>query len=128
MEKKKIQKFTDLLAWQEAHKLVLLVYRLTNRFPKTEAFGLASQMQRAAVSVSSNIAEGFGRQTYKERTRFFYLSQGSLTELKNQLIIARDVGYVSLEEFSETEVQADITHRVLQGLLTRTKQLSSSFS
>ncbi len=117
----KIQDFTDLLAWQEAHKLVLDIYVATKKFPKEEVFGLISQMRRAAVSVTSNIAEGFGRQGYKERVQFCYLAQGSLIELKNQLIIARDVGYMSTHEFEKYMTQADQSHRLLQGLITKSK-------
>ena len=98
---KPIRDFTDILAWQEGHKLVLDIYRLTKKFPKEEIFGLVSQMRRAAVSVTSNIAEGFGRQGYKEKVQFFYVAQGSLIELKNQLLIARDIGYISTVEFTK---------------------------
>ena len=118
---KPIRDFTDLLAWQEGHKLVLDIYRLTKKFPKEEIFGLVSQMRRAAVSVTSNIAEGFGRQGYKEKIQFFYVAQGSLIELKNQLLIARDIGYISTVEFTKISEQADQTHKLLQGLITKSK-------
>ena len=117
----KIQDFTDLLAWQEGHKLVLDIYSATKKFPKEEVFGLTSQMRRAVVSITSNIAEGFGRQGYKERVQFFYLAQGSLIELKNQLIIARDVAYVTISHFEKIYLQADQTHKLLQGLISKTK-------
>ena len=118
---KPIRDFTDLLAWQEGHKLVLDIYRLTKKFPKEEIFGLVSQMRRAAVSVTSNIAEGFGRQGYKEKIQFFYVAQGSLIELKNQLLIARDIGYISIVDFTKISEQADQTHKLLQGLITKSK-------
>jgi len=118
---KPIRDFTDILAWQEGHKLVLDIYRLTKKFPKEEIFGLVSQMRRAAVSVTSNIAEGFGRQGYKEKIQFFYVAQGSLIELKNQLLIARDIGYISIVEFTKISEQADQTHKLLQGLITKSK-------
>lgn len=116
-----IRDFTDLLAWQEGHKLVLDIYRLTKKFPKEEIFGLVSQMRRAAVSVTSNIAEGFGRQGYKEKIQFFYVAQGSLIELKNQLLIARDIGYISTVDFTKISERADQTHKLLQGLITKSK-------
>jgi four helix bundle protein len=78
-------------------------------------------MRRAATSVTSNIAEGFGRQGYKEKIQFYYLAQGSLTELKNQLLIARGVEYISLEQYEELSQQANQAHRLLQGLITKTK-------
>jgi four helix bundle protein len=118
---KPIRDFTDILAWQEGHKLVLDIYRLTKKFPKEEIFGLVSQMRRAAVSVTSNIAEGFGRQGYKEKIQFFYVAQGSLIELKNQLLIARDIGYISIVDFTKISEQADQTHKLLQGLITKSK-------
>ena len=80
---KKIRSFTDLNAWKEGHKLVILVYKTTKDFPKKETYSLVDQMRRAATSVTSNIAEGFGRQTYKEKAQFYYQAQGSLVELKN---------------------------------------------
>ncbi|MEA1929745.1 MAG: four helix bundle protein [Patescibacteria group bacterium] len=118
---KKIKEFTDLKAWQEAHSLVLAVYHLTRRFPKGELFGLTSQMRRAAVSITSNIAEGFGRRSYKEKIQFYYLTQGSLTELKNQILIARDVEYMMMPEYESLAAKADSAHRLLQGLITKSK-------
>lgn len=116
-----IRDFTDLLAWQEGHKLVLEIYKLTKKFPKDEVFGLVSQMRRAAVSITSNIAEGFGRQEYKEKVQFFFISQGSLIELKDQLFIARDIHYINSSEFVEVSEQANQTHKLLQGLITKSK-------
>lgn len=118
---KKIRQFTDLHAWQEAHILVVLVYKITKQFPKDEIFGLVSQMRRAVISITSNIAEGFGRQGYKEKIQFFYLAQGSLTELKNQVLAARDVGYLNADDFSALMKQANVAHRLLQGLITKSK-------
>lgn len=79
--KKKIQSFTDLNAWKEGHLLVILVYKITKSFPKDELFGIVNQMRRCAVSITSNIAEGFSRQTFKEKVQFYCISLGSLTEL-----------------------------------------------
>lgn len=117
----KIKEFTDLISWQEAHKLVIQIYVLTKKFPKTEIFGLISQMQRAAVSITSNIAEGFGRQGYKEKIQFYYMAQGSLTELKNQLLIARDIKYIDNEQYFNINNQIEISHKLLQGLITKSK-------
>lgn len=118
---KKIRSFTDLKVWQEGHKLVIIIYEITKKFPKEEIFSLVNQMRRSASSITSNIAEGFGRQGYKEKIQFYYLSQGSLTELKNQIIIAKDVGYLSEEGFRESARQANETHRLLQGLISKSK-------
>ncbi len=68
----KIKTFTDLKAWQEGHKLVILIYKIIKLFPKEETYSLVDQMRRAATSVTSNIAEGFGRHSYKEKIQFYY--------------------------------------------------------
>ncbi len=118
----KIKKFTDLKVWQEAHQLVLLVYRLTKTFPKDELFGLISQMRRAAVSITSNIAEGFARYSYKEKAQFYSIAHGSLTELQNQLLIARDVGYLETEFFNTVAEQTVCVHKLLNAFIAKTKQ------
>jgi four helix bundle protein len=87
--------FQDLLVWQKAHALVLDVYHLTAVFPKHEMFGLCSQMQRAAVSVPANIAEGFKRRGRADKARFMNIAQASLEECRYFLILARDLGYAS---------------------------------
>ncbi|OGZ69556.1 MAG: hypothetical protein A3D35_02935 [Candidatus Staskawiczbacteria bacterium RIFCSPHIGHO2_02_FULL_34_9] len=120
-DRNKIKEFTDLKAWQEAHSLVLLIYKITKQFPKDEIFGIVSQMQRAAVSITSNIAEGFGRQGYKEKIKFYYIAQGSLTELKNQMIIVKDIGYINEKTYQEITDQANMAHKFLQGLITKSK-------
>jgi four helix bundle protein len=124
----KIKVFTDIVAWAEAHKLVVQIYELTKTFPKEEMFGLTAQMRRAAVSITSNIAEGFGRCSFKEKIRFYYISQGSIIEVKNQLLIARDVKIITNEKFNEIDSQIIHSHRLLQGFITKTKQLSLSYS
>lgn len=121
MADNKIKKFTDLLAWQEAHKLAIIIYKTTDEFPSKETYSLTNQMRRASVSVSSNIAEGFGRQTYKEKVQFYYLAHGSLTELENQILLSKDIGYLSEENFSILQEQADQTHRLLIGLIKKSK-------
>jgi four helix bundle protein len=121
MKNGKIQAFTDLLVWQEGHKLVLLTYQITKTFPKSELYSLIDQMQRAAVSVTSNIAEGFGRQTYKEKIQFYYLASGSLTELKSQFLIAKDIGYLKDRDFLNLITQSDSTHRLLNAFITKTR-------
>jgi len=121
MENTKIKTFTDLKAWKESHNLLLLIYRETKKFPKEEMFCLTSQMRRAALSVTSNIAEGFGRQGLKEKIQFFYLAQGSLTELKNQILASKDIGYINKDILNELALQANASHQLLQGLITKTK-------
>lgn len=113
----KIKSFTNLLAWQEAHKLVLLIYKETIKFPKEERYGLTDQIRRAVVSVSSNIAEGFSRINTKEKKQFYYMSLGSLTEVQNQLLIARDVGYINREIFNNLAQQTVSASKMLNSLI-----------
>lgn len=119
--KNKIKSFIDLKVWQEGHHLVIEIYRITKNFPKEELFGLTSQMKRSAVSITSNIAEGFGRQTYKEKIHFYYQSQGSLIELKNQILVAKDIQYLPQKDFNGLAEQINLTHRLLQGLIKKSK-------
>lgn len=119
---RQIRSFTDLNAWREGHKLVLVVYKITKFFPSDEKFGLISQFQRAAVSVTSNIAEGFSRNSNKEKIQFYYTSLGSLTELQNQLLVARDLGYVRSEQFQEAALQTVVVSKLINGLIKSIKK------
>lgn len=111
----------DLNAWKEAHKLVIEIYSITRNFPKEEMYSLVDQMRRAVISITSNIAEGFARQSYKEKIQFYYLAHGSLTELKNQIIASKDIGYLSVQDFDKLMIQANIAHQLLQGLIKSSK-------
>jgi four helix bundle protein len=117
----KIKKFTDLHAWQEGHKLVLMVYKETENFPEKERYGITDQMRRAIASFTSNIAEGFSRRSSKEKNRFYDMAQASLVELQNQLIIAKDVGYLSNEKFKMLAEQSIAANKLVNGLLRATK-------
>ena len=121
----KIKSFTDLNAWKEGHKLVLMVYGVTKTFPKEELFALVSQMRRCAVSITSNIAEGFSRQSYKEKVQFYSISQGSVTELQSQLLVARDIGYTTKEKFQEIAEQTVKVHKIINGLIKKSKSHNS---
>jgi len=121
MNNRPIRSFTDLKAWQEAHELVIMIYKITKDFPKEKIYSLINQMRRAAASITANIAEGFGRQGYKEKIQFYYLSQGSLIELKDQILIARDVDYLDKNGFDILVEKANAAHRLLQGLITKSK-------
>ncbi len=110
-----MQGHKELIVWQKAMNLVEAVYKLTNSFPKTEIYGLASQMQRAAVSVPSNIAEGHGLKQTQAYARHLAIANGSLTELETQLEIARRLGYVTTGNESVIN-QAGEVGRMLAGL------------
>lgn len=117
----KIRLFTDLNTWKEAHTLVLLIYKITRSFPKEEIFSLISQMRRCVVSITSNIAEGFSRQSYKEKVQFYSMALGSTTELQNQLLIARDIGYITEKVYNEIEDKTVMVHKLLNGLIRSSK-------
>lgn len=120
----KIQSFKDLVVYQQGHKLVVIIYDVTKLFPKSEAYGLVSQMQRSAVSITSNIAEGFSRQSLKEKNQFFSTARGSLTELESQLLVAKDVGYLSEENFKPISNQIISVHKLLNAFISKTKTLA----
>lgn len=123
MVEEKITSFTKLDAWKESHKLVLLIYKVTKEFPKDELFGLVSQMRRCAVSISSNIAEGFSRNSWKEKLQFYSISLGSVTELQNQLLVARDVDYLPREVFYEIAEQTTRVSKLINGLIKKSKSM-----
>ena len=120
----KIKSFTDLIAWQEGHKLVLAIYKTTSLFPKQEAYALVDQMRRCVVSITSNIAEGFSRRTKKEKCQFYYMALGSTTEIQNQLLIARDLKYIGKEDFDKLANQTVYIHKLLFGLIKSSKLLT----
>jgi len=105
----------DLLVWQKAMDLVTSVYRLTKAFPKSEVYGLANQMQRAALSIPSNIAEGHALKQTQAYARHLAIASGSLAELETQLEIAQRLGYLTSESKSVCE-QASEVGRMLAGL------------
>ena len=119
-----IKSFIDLSAWKEAHKLVLAIYEATRRFPSEEKFGLVNQLRRAVVSISSNIAEGFSRNTNKEKVQFYYTALGSLTEVHNQSIIAKDVAYIDTRQFGKLMQQIITVNKLLNGLIKSAKNMS----
>lgn len=121
----KIKSFTDLHAWQEGHQLVLAVYKRTKTFPIDEQFGLTSQMRRCSISVTSNIAEGFSRKSKKEKSQFLYMALGSVTELQNQLVIARDIKYLSKEEFQFMAERTVVVSKLINGLIKSSKILNT---
>ncbi len=113
----KIKSYKELDVWKKGIEIVDVVYKMTGTFPKEERYGLATQMQRAAVSIVSNIAEGFARQHTKEYQQFCYIALGSCAELETQLIIAQRRNYVSSEAFSELEDYVDHESRMLMNLI-----------
>nr|MBS0036861.1 four helix bundle protein [Saprospiraceae bacterium] len=113
--------FEKLEVWQLSRELVKKIYQITTSFPSDEKFGLTNQLRRAAISVSSNIAEGSTRWSQKSKARFYEISFGSLIEILNQLIIAHDLGYLPKKDLAETRKLIDQTSRMLNALHQSTK-------
>lgn len=112
-----ISSFKQLIAWQKGHKLVIDVYRCTKTFPKEEIFVLTSQLRRCAISITSNIAEGFSRKSIKEKEQFYSIALGSLTELQNQILIAFDIEYIDKKTYLLLEEQSEEVRRIINGLI-----------
>lgn len=123
MEGKRIQIFRDLIAWQKSRDLSVNIYQCTRSFPKDEVFCLVNQMRRAVVSISSNIAEGFGRSTAKDRIKFYGIARGSLLELESQMLIAESIGYISEKERIIIEQEIWEVSKILSGLIRKTSSL-----
>ena len=122
-ESRRLKSFTELNAWKEGHQLILVIYKITKTFPKEEMFGLVSQLRRAAISITSNIAEGFSRNSYKEKVQFYSMALGSLTEVQNQLLIARDVGYLKVNLFNNIAERTILINKLTNGLIKKSKSM-----
>lgn len=119
--KEKISDFRQLKVWQKSHCLVLEIYKLTNKFPAEEKYGIVSQMRRAAVSIPANIAEGFKKQSAKEKLNFYNISQSSLEELRYYLILSKDLDYLSDSE--NLWVITEEISKMLVGLIQSVKKM-----
>lgn len=118
----KIERFEDIEAWKHARSLARAVYEATRSERFARDYGLCNQIQRAAVSIMANIAEGFGRQTDQEFIQFLYIAKGSLSEVQSQLYVALDVGYLDEQEFAELYKQADEIGRLIFGFIRYLKK------
>lgn len=106
--------FQTLIVWQKGHQLVLDIYRKTINYPADERFCLVSQMRRAAISITANIAEGYRKRGKKDKLRFFNTSQGSLAELYNYIILSRDLQYISDDDYTSLENKIEEVDRLLE--------------
>ncbi len=106
-------RFEDIYAWQKAHAFVLLVYRVTAHFPETERYGLMSQFRRAAVSIEANIAEGYKKLSKADKLRFFNISQGSLEECRDYIILSRDLNFLQEGEFEALCISIEEASKLL---------------
>ena len=115
--------FKELKVWTRAHELTLAVYQLTRSFPREELFGLTSQLRRSAASIGANIAEGCGRRSDGELTRFLQIARGSSSELEYQLLLAKDLGYGVRTEFEKLERTLVAIQRMLTCLVQRVQPI-----
>ena len=113
--------FKNLKVWQKAYDLALEIYKTTKAFPKTELYGLINQMQRAAISISANIAEGYERQYRKEYIQFLMIAKGSLGELETYLMFSKDLLYIDENKYIELNGQRQEVGRLLRGLINSLK-------
>lgn len=111
--------FRDIKAWQLAYRLVLAIYQVTAKFPRSEIFGLTSQLRRAAVSVIFTIAEGFKRNSRADRLHFYNMAETSLEEVKCGLMLAKDLHYLTAEEYVKFNAIAEECGRVLHGWIIK---------
>ena len=114
-----MKNFRDLQIWIRSHGFTLEIYRLTDGFPKTEIYGLVSQMRRSASSIPTNIAEGCGRNTEKDFARFLDNAMGSASELEYQLILARDLKYMQSDDFEKTASELTEIKRMLNAFIQK---------
>jgi four helix bundle protein len=118
-EEEVLQDFKKLKVWEKGHQLTLAIYKLTARFPREELYGLTSQMRRAAASIVSNIAEGCGRGGRADFGRFLQRATGSASELEYQLLLARDLSFLKIEEYQDLERGVVEVKRMLSSLIQR---------
>lgn len=109
----KSQSFEQLIVWQKAHSYVLAIYKITKQYPKEELSCLVNQMRRAAASITANIAEGYAKISSKDKLRFYNISQGSLEETRNFIILSKDLGYITLQDKEQLGIQAAEISRLL---------------
>lgn len=114
-------KFTELRIWQKSHELTLQIYKISKLIPKTETFGIISQIQRASSSIPANIVEGFGRKGDKEFVQFLYQAKGSLTETEYFLILIRDLGYIDKIVIENLLSEYEILAKMLNSFITQLK-------
>lgn len=124
--KKRVETWKDLEVWQCGHGLVLKIYEITRQFPSEERFRLTDQLCRASISIPMNIAEGKGRGSLKEYIQFLTVARGSVEEVKYQLLLARDLGYLDEESYTETSKGYDQVGKMLNGLIRSLKSHAKS--
>jgi len=113
----KVQNFYDLEAWKKGHELTKEIYRITKKFPKEELYGIISQLRRAASSITANIAEGFARYHFKDKTRFYYQARGSVAEVQNFLLLSQDLNFIDSKICQELLEKSNQSRQLINGLI-----------
>ncbi len=112
-----LKTYKDLKVWQKSYQLCLKIYTITRDFPKQETYGLTSQIRRAAISIPSNIAEGYGRKTTPDYIRYLYIAYGSNCELETQILLSGDLEYINSEKLKEIQEAMGEVERMLKALI-----------
>lgn len=118
--------YKELIVWQKSFELTKEIYHITILFPKSEIYGLSMQLRRAAVSVVSNIAEGFSRKSVKENAQFISIAFGSTSEIETQLLLGKELGFISSQDFEKANSLLIEVRKMLNVMLGRLKQISKS--
>jgi len=121
-----LKNYKELNVWKKSYELCLKTYRITAEFPNEERYGLTSQIRRSAVSIPSNIAEGYGRKTTVDYVRMLYISYGSVCELETQILLAGDLGYIEEGELGTAKEDIAEVERMLKALITSLEKKSSN--
>jgi four helix bundle protein len=121
-----MRNYKDLRVWEEAHRLTLSVYKVTQAFPKEERFGLSSQIRRASASIPANLAEGCGRRSDGEMARFVQIAMGSGAELSYHLLLARDLGFMTNEEHVELNTSLERVMRMMSALSSKVRNRTAA--
>lgn len=120
----KINKFEEIEAWQKSREIVNSIYKISNKSSFSKEFALRDQIRRAAISIMSNISEGFSRDSTKEFIRFLFIAKSSASEVQSQLYIAKDQGYIEEKEFEEIYDSLDHCSRQISNFITYLKNLA----
>ena len=124
--KNEIKSFEDLLVWKKVHNIVLIIYKLLEKFPKEEKYRIIDQLVRAVVSIPTNIAEGFGRYTSKDYVHFLIIARGSVSEVKYLVLLSKDLKYVTFTEYDELKKELDDIDKMINGLINSLRKKQSN--
>lgn len=119
-----LKSYKELIVWQKSIQLVKEIFLLTDQFPKSEIYGITSQMRRAAISIPSNIAEGYGRRSAKEYAQFYAIAYGSVLELETQLIVSKELQFVDQSRIKPAEALLEEVAKMLNSMLGKMKETS----